>query len=236
MTQRSTMSGLALALAFLVVPASADAAEGFARAAGILRAGPSSDYPVVARVSRGDDLEVWGCLNRSTWCDVSVDGDRGWLPGSRIGFLRDGRRQNLSGDMALFGLTILTFGQDTYWGEHYRDRRWVNDRRWNRGHDRLPPGGQPPPDRRHPIVSPPGSHGAHGPIQRVTPAPGKTDRNVVRPARPAPDAPPKRSVTPRDRPNAPAHAVAPRRPPVAPNQPAPNRAGPPVRLPPPAGG
>jgi uncharacterized protein YraI len=205
MTTRSTMSGLTLALAVLLLPASASASDGWARAAGILRAGPSTDYPRVARVARGESLDVHGCLSRATWCDVSADGERGWLPGSRIEFQRDGHRQRLTGDMALFGLSILTFGRNDYWGEHYRGRAWTDDRRWNRDGDRTRPG------------RPPGAGMAPSDMQGLgpvgaRPSDNKSDRRMLRPAQRAPEAASPADVLPRNRPAAPSRAEAPQRP------------------------
>eukprot|EP01037_Dinobryon_pediforme_P038869 gene38869-47147_t len=54
----------------------AEAADGFARSSGVLRAGPGTDYPVVDDVSRGDDLEIFGCTSGYSWCDVEVDDSR----------------------------------------------------------------------------------------------------------------------------------------------------------------
>lgn len=133
MSTRSTTSALGLVLTLLIAPGAAWAAEGFARSSSSLRAGPGSDYPRIARVASGESLEIFGCLRRATWCDVSADGERGWFPGSRIDFLQSGRRARLSSDGAMFGLSVLTFGIGDYWGAHYGSRPWVNDRRWRGG-------------------------------------------------------------------------------------------------------
>lgn len=135
----SLLRGLAMGIALLALPTAALAADGFARSSGTLRAGAGSDYPAVMRVHAGTGLDVVGCIRRYTWCDVAVDGERGWFPGRRIGFLRDGRRVYLSDGGATFGLTILSFGMADYWGSHYSQRPWYNERRWWRGHGPMPP-------------------------------------------------------------------------------------------------
>ncbi|TBW40375.1 hypothetical protein EYW49_04105 [Siculibacillus lacustris] len=155
MTHRSTISAITLILATLALPAAASAAEGWARSSGTLRAGPQSDYPAIARVARGDSLDVYGCLRGRTWCDVSIDGDRGWFPGSRIELAGEGRRIRISDPAAaMFGLSILSFGMADYWGSHYEDRSFYrNDRYW-RGHGGRPPNSERPamgtsrPDRQ----------------------------------------------------------------------------------------
>lgn len=181
MPLRTRLLGLSLALATLAAPGTAVAAEGFARSSATLRAGPGADYPRVASVARGESLEVYGCLARATWCDVSDGDDRGWMQGNRIELLRDGRRARLSGDTSAFGLAILSFGLGDYWGAHYQNRPWVHDRRWNTRDTMRPPA--PPRYGDYPS----------GPR---TPMPGTDtgDRPMTaRPPRPVPDP----SVVPR---------------------------------------
>lgn len=134
MQTRSIVYGLTLALGVLALPANASAAEGYARSSGTMRAGAGSDYPTIMHVARGTGLEIYGCTRRYAWCDVSADGERGWFPGSRIDFDRDGRRIRLSEGAGALGLTILTFGMADYWGSHYSDRSWYGQSRWWRGH------------------------------------------------------------------------------------------------------
>ena len=142
MFKRLTLTGVGVALALFALPQTASADEGYARSSGSLRAGPASNYPRVANVVRGESLEVYGCLRRYTWCDVSNGEDRGWFQGSRLGFTRDGRNLTLSNGSALLGLSILSFGLGDYWGSHYENRSWYNDRRWNRDRSR-PTSGRP---------------------------------------------------------------------------------------------
>lgn len=132
---------VAIALSTAAV-STAEAAEGWARSSGVLRAGPASSYPSVGRVHAGEDLIVHGCLRRWSWCDVSVEGDRGWFPGRRIALESNGRRVELPAAAAIIGLGVLGFERDLYWSEHYRDRsfRPVG----GRGSDRA----APPPSAR----------------------------------------------------------------------------------------
>lgn len=155
MNTRTTLRGLTIGLALLALPTAALAADGFARSSGTLRAGAGSNYPAVMRISAGTGLDVIGCISRYTWCDVAVDGERGWFPGRRIGFLRDGRRVYLSDGGAALGLTILSFGMADYWGNHYSGRPWYNERRWWRGHGPMPPHLANPPRIGGPEPMPP---------------------------------------------------------------------------------
>lgn len=128
-------------VASLLATGSAEAAEGWARSSSLLRAGPGTAYPAITRVSAGEGLSVHGCLRRWSWCDVSVDGDRGWFPGNRIALLRDGRRVVLPSIAAVVGLGVLGFERDLYWRDHYRGRPFYDrDRpRWTDGRPDRPP-------------------------------------------------------------------------------------------------
>ncbi len=175
MNTRSLLRGLTTGLALLALPTAVFAADGFARSSGTLRAGAGSNYPAVMRISAGTSLDVVGCLSRYTWCDVAVDGERGWFPGKRIGVLRDGRRVYLSDGGARLGLTILSFGMADYWGSHYSGRPWYNERRWWGGRGPIPP-----PHR-------PGDIG--GPPQHAIP-PGGAGNPMIHTPPSAPPAPP----------------------------------------------
>lgn len=203
MKTRSILRGLTIGLALLALPTAALATDGFARSSATLRAGAGSDYPAIMRVSAGTDLDVIGCISRYTWCDVAVDGERGWFPGRRIGFLRDGRRVYLSDGGAALGLTILSFGMADYWGSHYSGRPWYNERRWWRGHGPMPqhlsdrpqiggPGQMPPRFGNQPRVGGPEpmrpNVGSPGPRTKRIDMMNPRERNVEQPRVRAPNA------------------------------------------------
>ena len=124
---------IAAALLFLTVaPAMAQSADGSARSAGILRAGPGSDYPRIARIGRGEPLEIYGCVDGYDWCDVATDNDRGWFPGDAIVFDQGGRPVLLPEVADEMGIGILGFSRGDYWGHHYRNRPFFSEPRWSR--------------------------------------------------------------------------------------------------------
>lgn len=213
MTLRSLLPVLMLTAAALVIPSVASAADGFTRSTTSLRAGPGADYPRVARVGGGTSLEIFGCLARGSWCDVGVDGERGWLPGRRIDFVESGRRTHLSGHFSSLGLSILSFGRNDYWGEHYAGRPWVNDRNRKRG----PVGDAPPiPVRPSAAERPQPPHAPPVGPPRGNPA---AERPPARDVHPAPSLPPRAETV---------------RPPAAPHSaPAPHEARAPRAAPPP---
>ena len=115
-----------------------------------LRAGPSTDYPIVAIVPGGVPLTVEGCLSDYRWCDVVAGPDRGWVFAGNIVYAYQGVNVPLLTYGAAIGIGILAFNLDSYWDEHYRARPWYPqrfhwvDRRppvWGPGAHRVPPPG-----------------------------------------------------------------------------------------------
>jgi uncharacterized protein YraI len=128
-----------------------------------LRAGPNRDYPLVAQLDQGAPLDVHGCLNDWSWCDVSSDDTRGWMYAGGVSFVYEGGRVPIYSYGPRLGLPILSFSLMTYWGDYYRGRPWYAQRNdWV--HRRMPP--RSIPHGRPNAGPPPGAHGravmAHG--------------------------------------------------------------------------
>ncbi|CAN5482307.1 hypothetical protein BH10PSE18_BH10PSE18_30090 [soil metagenome] len=136
---RWTRAGAFVSLA-LVLPVAASAQQAYARMAVNLRAGPSTDYPVVASLGSGQPFSVAGCTSGYGWCDVVMpDGLRGWVYSAAIDYAYEDRRVPLANYGAAIGIPIVTFALGSYWGNNYRDRSWYGDNRYW--------GGRPPPPR-----------------------------------------------------------------------------------------
>ena len=124
----------------LALPVAAAAQEAFARGAVNLRAGPSGDYPLVARLGPGQPFEVLGCTSGYGWCDVVLpDGLRGWVYAASIDYAYEERRVPLAAYGAAIGVPIVGCTIGNYWSNHYRDRPWYGERRWWGGHRPPPP-------------------------------------------------------------------------------------------------
>ncbi|WP_304363763.1 SH3 domain-containing protein [Jiella marina] len=97
-----------------------------------LRAGPSTDYPVVDVVGSGDAVRVFGCLETRSWCDVRYHGQRGWMSANYIAYaVRRGRDRAFDP----YSAPVITFSVDGYWGDHYRGRDFYRQRdRYDRRH------------------------------------------------------------------------------------------------------
>lgn len=145
-----------------------------------LRAGPSTRYPVIARVYPGSRVDVLGCLDTRAWCDVVVQDIRGWIYANRLEFVYGGRRVLVPDYYTYFGApsVIFRFGDDDHGrrrsgydhsrrrsgGVDHSRRRSDDDhsRRRSRDYDKSilghPGGGGPGPE----YVTPPPIEGTVG--------------------------------------------------------------------------
>src|SRR5947209_3490973 len=73
------LPGIFVAAALLMTPAAALAAPGMVTTSVSLKAGPGPGFPVVDRIPAGARVNVHGCISGGRWCDVSWDGERGWV-------------------------------------------------------------------------------------------------------------------------------------------------------------
>lgn len=129
---------LALSVA---IPTIAEAAPGFTDSRVSLRAGPGFDYPQVMRLSANTRVNIHGCIERYDWCDVSVRGLRGWVPGNELMYRYRGRPVRVMEYGPRISLPTLTFRFDSYWDNNYRRSSFYRDRmQWReramRDHDR----------------------------------------------------------------------------------------------------
>ena len=131
-----------------------------------VRAGPNREYPLVAQLDAGAPLDVHGCLDDWSWCDVSFEDNRGWVYAGGISFVYQGGRVPLYSYGPRLGLPIIAFSLTTYWGDYYRGRPWYA-RRDTWSHRTLPPHTRPS-GRPH-AGPPPASHG-HAPMSHGRPS------------------------------------------------------------------
>jgi uncharacterized protein YraI len=165
-----------------------------------VRAGPNREYPLVAQLDAGAPLDVHGCLDDWSWCDVSFEDSRGWVYAGGVSFVYQGGRVPLYSYGPRLGLPIIAFSLSAYWGNYYRGRPWYGQRdTWS--HRTLPPH-QRPSGRPHagaPPVSagrPPMSHGRAPEGGRPQPQGGERERPAPSGGRPHAES----SPTPRGHP------------------------------------
>ena len=125
-----------------------------------LRAGPSSQYPLVTAIPPNSRLETFGCLDDYSWCDVDWEGNRGWIYANYLYYDYQDRRVPVLQFGAALGLGVLAFSIGDYWGQYYEHRPWYRQRDvW---YQRPPPPRQPPPWRGRPGWSGGGRPGGPG--------------------------------------------------------------------------
>lgn len=187
----------------LVVPSALSAETAYTTKSVNVRAGPSRDYPVVVRIPGGVPVEVAGCVDDWTWCDVMTGDDRGWVYAGNIEYPYQDRRVVVLQNGPIIGFPIISFSIGPYWDSYYRGRPWYSRRdywvqrppppRWvgqprstvvrpagprpSRPVVGRPPGNRAQPQAPHPNVARPPA----GRPQAVRPQPP--------PARPAPARP-----------------------------------------------
>jgi len=118
-----------------------------------VRAGPDSSYPEVAQLDADTPIQVMGCLDDWSWCDVGFDGSRGWLYSPDITYQYEGGYVPFYTYAPGLGVPVISFTVDAYWGSYYHDRPWYRQRdEWVHRpiHHQRPPGPAPrsgPPPR-----------------------------------------------------------------------------------------
>jgi uncharacterized protein YraI len=96
-----------------------------------MRAGPSSRFPVITTLPADVRVDIYGCVDGYEWCDVSWRGNRGWIFADYLSYRYEGRFVPVVDYGPRIGIDIVGFSVDSYWGSHYRDRPWYDNRsRW----------------------------------------------------------------------------------------------------------
>src|SRR3954454_5284241 len=114
---RSVRSGIIASLAtlaLLAAPGLAQAAQGFVVDQTLLRAGPSGQFPSVDLLPAGAPVTVFRCLGGRSWCDVSFQGDRGWVSGRDVEIFFHNQRVRIVEVEPAF-VPVERFEVSTYW-------------------------------------------------------------------------------------------------------------------------
>ncbi|HEY6927130.1 MAG TPA: SH3 domain-containing protein [Steroidobacteraceae bacterium] len=121
-----------------------------------LYAGPDDAYPVVAQLDSNMPIQVMGCLDDWSWCDVVADGTRGWMYAPDITYAYQGGYVPLYSYAPSLGIAVVPFSIDVYWDRYYHGRPWYGEReRWahrdlhHRRPEGPPPSAGPPPRPEH---------------------------------------------------------------------------------------
>jgi uncharacterized protein YraI len=181
----------------LALPALASATEGYIVADISLQAGPDTEYPSITELAAGTPVEIQGCIDGYSWCDVIAGEDRGWVAGSFVEEEYNSQPVVIEDYGPRIGIPIVTFSLGVYWTNHYHNRPWFNERsRWEERHIRPH---QPPRPSAEAIRNAPRVHAGnlgnrdHNDHNRPTPTATPAAAPVAAPA-PAPTVYPQRQT------------------------------------------
>lgn len=158
-------------------------------------AGPDDSYPIVAQLDADTPVQVMGCLNDWSWCDVGIGDNRGWLYAPDLAYDYQGGYVPFYTYAPSFGIPVEQFSVGPYWDRYYHERPWYGERaQWmhrsvseHRRPSGPPPSAGPPPrsarldhsagqhegDRPIRLGSAEDQHGSAAPQER--PAPGRPE-------------------------------------------------------------
>ena len=91
-------------------------------------AGPDDSYPVVAQLDSDSPVDVVGCLDDWSWCDVMFEDNRGWVYAPDIIYQYQGGFVPLYSYAPGLGIPVVQFTIGGYWDHYYRGRPWYAQR------------------------------------------------------------------------------------------------------------
>jgi uncharacterized protein YraI len=150
----TTCLRVSVGMCLLAVAAAASAQNAMTTDSADVYAGPDTSYPPVAQLDPDTPIQVMGCLDDWSWCDVGFEGNRGWLYSPDIAYQYQGGYAPLYAYAPGLGVPVVAFSFDSYWGNYYHDRPFYQQReQWQHRtfHHQIPPGPRPsssPPPRQ----------------------------------------------------------------------------------------
>jgi uncharacterized protein YraI len=117
-----------LASVLVAIPFATSAQDAFTTRSVNVRAGPDTSYPAVATLGGGVPVQVMGCLEDWSWCDVAFEDNRGWVYAPYLSYVYQGARVPFYTYAPSFGIPIIGFSVGSYWDRYYRGRPWYGRR------------------------------------------------------------------------------------------------------------
>jgi len=138
---------LLLGACLVALSGTAISQDAFTVQAADVYAGPDDSYPLVAQLDPDSPLQVMGCLDDWSWCDVAFGDDHGWVYAPDVIYEYQGGFVPLYTYAPSLGIPVVQFTVVNYWDRYYRERPWYGHREeWtHRGlsHHHMPPGPRP---------------------------------------------------------------------------------------------
>ncbi|MES1982991.1 MAG: SH3 domain-containing protein [Pseudomonadota bacterium] len=148
---RNNAAAFCVGLMFCLLPGVGAAQEAYTARPANVRAGPDRSYPLVAQLPAGAPLQMVGCLDDWSWCDVIFfGGGRGWVYAPALSYSYQDDFVPLYTYAPSLGIPIIAFSLGTYWDQYYRGRPWYRNR--NEWAGRRIPHSRPGPP---PLTTPP---------------------------------------------------------------------------------
>ena len=89
-----------------------------------LRAGPGINYPVVGTIPARQPIQIEGCLEGWSWCNVFWRGNYGWVSGRFTEPVRDSSARDGIG----YSVPAVTYDMRGYWDRHYSAMPFYSER------------------------------------------------------------------------------------------------------------
>jgi hypothetical protein len=89
---------------------------------------------MVDRIPGGSHVNIHGCLRGGAWCDVSWEGDRGWVSSQYLEYLYRNRYVYLPDYVDVVDVPVVPFVLSSYWSSYYSGRPWYHRRAYWNGH------------------------------------------------------------------------------------------------------
>ncbi len=115
-----------------LLPLAAQAEVAFTDGRATLHAGPGREFPRIDRLRSNVRVNLYGCIDGFSWCDVSIGRERGWVDGDSLFVPYQGRRVRVMEYGSRINVPMVRFNWG-YWDNYYRGRGFYRDRdHWRR--------------------------------------------------------------------------------------------------------
>jgi uncharacterized protein YraI len=109
MRAKSLLAGAGALSAVLALPNLALALDAVAVTDLNMRAGPGSQYPIVATIQSNGAVDILGCLPEAQWCQVHWQGHEGWSYSEYLAITETGEQIFVPEARSVFDIPVIAF-------------------------------------------------------------------------------------------------------------------------------